>query len=92
VSKYFVRYTNLYKKQRKLLIKRGYDISLLDNVVKKLMNGEILDEKYADHALQGERVGQRDCHIKPDWILIYEKQDDILTLVLCETGTHSDLF
>lgn len=92
MSKYTLSYTGLFKKQRQLLIKRGYDISLLDVVVTLLVSGEVLPEKYRDHALVGGRKGQRDCHIRPDWVLIYEKHDDTLILLLCETGTHSDLF
>ena len=92
MNKYILRYTKLFKKQRKLLIKRGYDISLLDKVVAMLANDEILPEKYRDHALTGDRKGQRDCHIRPDWLLIYERKDNELTLLLCETGTHADLF
>jgi len=92
MNKYILRYTKLFKKQRKLLIKRGYDISLLDKVVAMLANDEILPESYRDHALTGDRKGQRDCHIRPDWLLIYERNDNELTLLLCETGTHSDLF
>ena len=90
--KYSVSYTTLFKKQRKLLIKRGYDISLLDDVITKLANGEKLPEKYCDHALSGNRKGQRDCHIRPDWVLIYEIKNKELILLLCETGTHSDIF
>ena len=92
MSKYLLRYTALFKKQRKLLIKRGYDISLLDNVVAMLADDEKLPERYRDHALTGDRKGRRDCHIRPDWLLIYEQNDNNLTLLLCETGTHSDLF
>ena len=92
MSKYALHYTTLFKKQRKLLIKRGYDIKLLDAVIVMLANGERLPEKYRDHALSGTRKGQRDCHIRPDWILIYERNDDVLTFLLCETGTHADVF
>ena len=92
MNKYILRYTKLFKKQRKLLIKRGYDISLLDKVVAMLANDEILPESYRDHALTGDRKGQRDCHIRPYWLLIYERKDNELTLLLCETGTHSDIF
>ena len=92
MTKYSLRYTTTFKKQRKLLIKRGYDISLLDTVITMLANGEPLPEKYRDHALAGPRKGQRDCHIRPDWVLIYEINNNELTLLLCETGTHSDLF
>ena len=92
MSKYVVHYSALFKKQRKLLIKRGYDMRLLDDVIVMLANGERLPEKYRDHALIGNRKGQRDCHIRPDWLLIYERHDGVLTLLLCETGTHADLF
>ena len=92
MSKYALHYTTLFKKQRKLLIKRGYDIALLDEVIAMLANGERLPEKYRDHALGGNRKGQRDCHIRPDWLLVYERNDGVLTLLLCGTGTHADLF
>ncbi|MDR2819357.1 MAG: type II toxin-antitoxin system YafQ family toxin [Desulfovibrio sp.] len=92
MSKYALRYTTLFKKQRKLLIKRGYNIKLLDDIIIMLANGENLPEKHRDHALTGCRKGQHDCHIRPDWPLIYERNDDVLTLLLCETGTHADLF
>ena len=92
MSKYALHYTALFKKQRKLLITCGYDIKLLDTVIVMLANGERLPLKYRDHALSGNRKGQRDCHIRPDWLLVYERNDDVLTLLLCETGSHSDLF
>jgi addiction module toxin, RelE/StbE family len=92
MSKYALHYTALFKKQRKLLITRGCDIRLLDAVIVMLANGERLPEKYRDHALSGNRKGRRDCHIRPDWLLIYERNDDVLTLLFCETGSHSDLF
>jgi mRNA interferase YafQ len=91
-TKYKIAYTGRYKKQRKLFVSRGYDISLLDNVVAMLANGEKLPENYRDHALRGERAGFRDCHILPDWILIYKIDSDVLTLLLSETGSHADLF
>jgi len=92
MSKYALQYTTLFKKQRKLLVRRGYNIKLLDDVIVMLANGDRLPEKYRDHALSGTRKGQRDCHIRPDWILIYERHDNVLTLLLCETGTHADIF
>ena len=92
MTKYKISYTGIFKKQRKLLKARGYDISLLDDTVALLASGATLPEKYCDHALQGSRRGYRDCHIRPDWILIYRIDNDILTLLLSETGTHSDLF
>ena len=72
--------------------KRGLDISLLDEVVDLLRQGRQLDEKYRDHALTGDFVGFRECHVKPDWLLVYLIENDILTLTLVDTGTHSDIF
>ena len=74
------------------MIKRGYDISLLEEIVNKLANGEELPERNRDHALTGNYKGCRECHIKPDWLLIYQIIDEELILFLTRTGTHSDLF
>ncbi len=71
--------------------KRRLDISLLDDVVDTLRQGKILEEKYHDHELKGKLKGFRECHIQPDWLLIYLIEDDILTLTLVDTGSHSDL-
>ncbi len=87
-----VKYTSRFKKGLKLAVKRGLDISLLENVVVKIQNRVPLDEKYRDHALSGDYSGYRECHVQPDWLLIYLIEDDILTLTLVETGTHADLF
>lgn len=73
------------------MIKRGYDIALLEEVILKLKDGIELDKKYHDHILKGNFKGFHECHIKPDWLLIYLIEDDILTLTLTNTGTHSDL-
>ncbi len=89
---YILKFTNLYKKNFKLMKKRGYDISLLNEVITKLQNGIKLDKKYKDHILKGEYKGFHECHVKPDWLLIYLIEDDIITLTLIDTGTHSDLF
>lgn len=89
---YQVKYTSAYKKSYKLMKKRGYDLSILDEVVDMLRQGRQLDEKYRDHSLSGTFAGFRECHIKPDWLLIYLIENDILTLTLVDTGTHSDLF
>lgn len=89
---YQVKYTSAYKKSYKLMKKRGYDLSILDEVVDMLRQGRQLDEKYRDHGLSGSFAGFRECHIKPDWLLIYLIENDILTLTLVDTGTHSDLF
>jgi len=88
---YNIKYTTAYKKSYKLLKKRGYDLSLLDEVVDALRHGMALNERFKDHALKGEYAGFRECHVKPDWLLIYLIENDILTLTLVDTGTHSDL-
>ena len=72
--------------------KRGLDMSALDDVVDTLRQGKPLDEKHHDHALTGNFVGFRECHIKPDWLLIYLIDNEELELLLFRTGTHSDLF
>ena len=89
---YTVKFTTAYKKSYKLMKKRGLDLSLLDKVVDELRQGNPLDEKYKDHMLKGEYAGFHECHIKPDWLLIYLIEDNILTLTLVNTGSHSDLF
>ncbi|MBO5561021.1 MAG: type II toxin-antitoxin system YafQ family toxin [Firmicutes bacterium] len=89
---YTVKFTTAYKRSYKLMYKRGLDLSQLDNIVDELRKGNTLDEKYKDHQLQGEYAGFRECHIKPDWLLIYKADNDILVLTLVNTGSHSDLF
>ena len=77
---YQIKFTSAFKKSYKLMKKRGLDIALLDGVIEKLRLGQTLEEKYRDHELKGNFVGFRECHIKPDWLLIYLIEDDILTL------------
>ena len=89
---YQVKFTTAYKKAYKLMKKRGLDISLLDEVVGLLRQGRQLEECCRDHGLTGDLAGFRECHIKPDWLLIYLIENDILTLTLIDTGSHSDLF
>ena len=89
---YTVKYSTAFKKRYRLMIKRGLDITLLDNVVEKLANLEQLDFKYQDHLLSGKYEGCHECHIKPDWLLIYYYDEDNHVLNLVYTGTHSDLF
>lgn len=84
--------SNRFKKDLKLAIKRGYNIELLNEVVSKIAVQEKLDEKYKDHALSGEYSNFRECHITPDWLLVYQVIDNELILFLSRTGTHSDLF
>ena len=91
-AKYRIVQTGKFKKELKLVRKRGYDLSLLGVVVDTLAAGEALPAKYKDHSLSGNFVGCRECHITPDWLLIYEIADDELILYLTRTGTHSDLF
>ena len=90
--KYEVKPSNQFKKDVKLAQKRGYNINLLTDVIKTLANGETLDAKYRDHQLSGNYGSFRECHIQPDWLLIYAIEDDTLILYLSRTGTHSDLF
>ena len=89
---YQVKFTTAYKKAYKLMKKRGLDISLLDQVVDLLRQGRQLEECCRDHGLTGDLAGFRECHIKPDWLLIYLIENDILTLTLIDTGSHADLF
>jgi mRNA interferase YafQ len=90
--KYTPYFTNQIKRQIKLLKKRGYDMCLFKEVVDKLLEGVPLDAKHRDHPLRGAYKGYRDCHIKDDWELIYKIDKSILTLILFETGAHSDIF
>ena len=90
--KYALSYTHIFQKDYKRLEKRKYDLAKLDVVIKALQTGEALDPKYKDHALSGNWKGYRECHIQPDWLLVYKILDDELILVLARTGTHSDLF
>ena len=89
---YQVQWTKQYKKDVKLAKKRNYKMEELYSVVEKLANDEILEERYHDHNLEGNWEGHRELHIRPDWILIYQKKDNLLILELSRTGTHSDLF
>lgn len=90
--KYSVVFTSKFKKDYKNMIKRGLDIDLLDDVITVLAKGEMLDKKYRDHNLTGDLIGFRECHIKPDWLLIYKIENEKLVLTLTRTGSHSDLF
>lgn len=84
--------SNKFKKDLKLAAKRGYDLELLNAVVTTLANREALPDKNRDHELTGDYVGFRECHIQPDWLLVYRVQESQLILFLSRTGTHSDLF
>jgi mRNA interferase YafQ len=90
--KYTVKFTSKFKRDYKLAIKRGYPIKLLEETVSLLANRKALPEKYVDHALSGNWVAYRKCHIQDDWLLVYRIEDDVLILTLSRTGIHSDLF
>lgn len=85
-------WTSQFKKDYKLALKRHLDINLLDDIIRALSRGETLPAKYKDHALSGDWIRYRECHIQPDWLLVYHIDDDVLVLTLTRTGTHSDLF
>ena len=84
--------SNRFKRDLKVALKRGYRISLLEDVVNRLAMRELLEERYRDHLLSGDYDGFRECHITPDWLLVYQVRENELVLFLSRTGTHSDLF
>ena len=87
-----IRYSSKFKKDFKTIVKRGYDVRLLEEVLNLLVQEKLLPQKNLDHSLAGNYAGHRECHIAPDWLLIYKIEKEILTLSLTRTGTHSDLF
>ena len=91
MSKYQIKRTSIFKKDFKNAVKSGLNIKEFKKVVDFLQNGKQLPEKYKDHKLTGKWNNYRDCHITPDWVLIYQYQDDKLILVLARTGSHSKL-
>ena len=90
--KYEVKFTNQFKKDIKLAKKQNKDLNKLFDVVNILAEGGILEAKYRDHDLSGKYKGRRECHVEPDWLLVYEIQNDVLVLMLYRLGTHSELF
>lgn len=89
---YRIRPTSKFERDLKRIKKRGYDISLLTEVLRMLAAGEALPAKYRDHFLSGNYANCRECHITPDWLLVYELNQEGLILYLMRTGSHSDLF
>ena len=87
-----IKYETTFKRDFKRIVKRGYNIKLLENVIEMLANEQTLPEKYRDHSLIGDYADFRECHITPDWLLIYRISNAELILYLTRTGTHSDLF
>lgn len=92
MTKYEIKNTTQFKKDYKLAKCRGLNLNLLKDIVTKLANGETLAPKHKDHSLSGNWTGHRECHIQPDWLLIYRYEEEVLVLTLSRTGTHSDLF
>lgn len=91
--KYTLRITNRYKKHLKKISKRNIDdVKKINDVVNTLQRGEKLAERFKDHALIGNFIGHRECHITPDILLIYKIEENILILELVDTGSHADLF
>ena len=90
--KYEVKFTTQFRKDLKRAKKQHKDLDKLFEVVAKIANGEKLDVSLHDHELSGEYAGTRECHVEPDWLLVYEIRKDVLVLMLYRTGTHSDLF
>lgn len=87
-----IKYQTAFKKDYKRIVKRGYDVRLLEKVIGLLAEQKPLPEQYHDHNLTGNYAGCRECHITPDWLLIYEVDGNELILYLTRTGSHSDLF
>lgn len=90
--KYTVKPSSKFQKDLRRIEKRGFNIALLTVVIKIIANGEELPAKYNDHNLSGNYAKCRECHITPDWLLVYELTESDLILYLTRTGTHSDLF
>ncbi|MCB7062222.1 type II toxin-antitoxin system YafQ family toxin [Enterocloster citroniae] len=85
-----INFTGKFKKDYKVCKKRGYNIALLQNVIDTLSIPDALPKKNKDHSLFGSYVDKRECHIQPDWLLIYKQTEN--ELILYRTGTHADLF
>lgn len=90
--KYKIKITNRFKRDIKLAKKQGRSVDKLFEIVQKIANEETLELKYRDHALSGNFKNARECHIEPDFLLIYEKIENVLVLSLVRAGSHSDLF
>ena len=93
-TKYHVQYTSRFKKEFKKVLKQGKDENLFLEVLNVIANGKELAEKYKNHKLINNKIFKEcyECHIQPDWLLVYKVQDNKLVLLLFATGSHSDLF
>ena len=87
-----IQRTNIFKKEFQKMIKRGHSVAKFTEVLNYLVNEKTLPPEYKDHKLRGNYGDYRECHIEPDWLLIYKIDEEILTLILSRTGTHSDFF
>lgn len=90
--KYDIQFTSRFKKDIRIAKKQGKDLDKLFSVIEILASGEVLEERFRDHGLTGNYRGTRECHIEPDWLLIYEIVEDTLILILNRLGSHSELF
>ena len=90
--KYAVKVTAQFRKDYRLAMKRGLEMELLDNIITLLATGNTLPAKHKDHALKGRWKGRRECHVLPNWLLVYQKTETTLVLDLFRIGTHSDIF
>ena len=90
--KYRAKFTSRFLREYKIMQRRGENMKLLNGVVDMLLSGKPLPANYKDHALKGEYEGARECHIKPNWLLVYAIKESILVLTFMRTGSHSDLF
>ncbi|MCM1108588.1 MAG: type II toxin-antitoxin system YafQ family toxin [Clostridium sp.] len=89
---YSIEYTGQFKKSLKLCKKRGLPVELLHKVISLLMEAGKLPPEYKPHVLSGKYAGIWECHIRPDWLLLWKQDNDTFTLLMLATGTHSDLF
>lgn len=92
MTKYTIKATSQFKKDYKLAKKQNKDLGLLKDTIETLANGKSLPAKFKDHALTGNWAGHRECHLTPDWLLVYRIENDVLVLTLTRIGSHSDLF
>lgn len=90
--KYDIQFTNQFKHDLKLAKKQNKNLDRLFEVIHMLAEGVSLDAKYKDHTLIGNYKGTRECHVEPDWLLIYEIRNDVLVLMLYRLGSHAELF
>ena len=90
--KYDIQFTAQFKKDLKLAKRQHKELDKLFDVIETIAFGKVLEAKYKDHELSGNYKGLRECHVEPDWLLIYSIQNDILVLMLYRLGSHSELF